>query len=76
MAKIRRRTYKSKSKQIRVAMDRVYSLLGHIKHAYGLSDDDTHYYKMKQDLVKIAEEADDISSKAQQLLRSTPLKHY
>lgn len=76
MAKIRRRRYQSKSKQIRKAMDRMYSLIGWIKHAYHLSDDDSGYYQMKHDLVKIAEEATDIAEKAEGFLKATPLKHY
>jgi len=76
MAVIKRRKYKSKRKKIANALDRLYAVLGQIKHEYEMTDDSVNYTKMKADLLKMAEGASDISELSQDMLRTTPLKHY
>jgi len=76
MAKIKRRIYKSKSKKIRVALDKLYELFGRIKHEYGLTDDDHNYSKMKSDALKIALETSELSNRVEKFIQVSNLRHY
>ena len=62
--------YIAKSQKIRRAFDRVYELIGRIKHEYEkTSQDEFNSHKMIKDLERIEMEAEDVHKKTRTLLQ-------